>query len=207
MTSAQVQHVYIIVITFEIADCYLLVTVYSRTSYYPLNDRDTKKENKWFAVLFYLYYFSHFDLIQPTLIVWGEQDRVFPMELAHRLNRFAYAKLWNSPTRYEVLLHQDPYENCYEIADHMTNRQASRGEFSISCHKKCWARGQYREAQGSVPEHHWVLQGAGRWSCKCGRQGGNLSSLTKTVSSIRWRTNLWFFSHLPDPWIAQQMMH
>lgn len=116
------------------------------------------------------------------------------MELAHRLNGFAYAKLWNSHTRHEVLLHQDPHENCYEIADHLTNRQASRGEFSISCHKKCWARGQYREAQGSVPEHHWVLQGACRWSCKCGRQGGNLSSLTKTVSSISWRTNLWFFS-------------
>ncbi|XP_025802794.1 uncharacterized protein LOC112882043 isoform X1 [Panicum hallii] len=26
-------------------------------------------------------------LTQPTLIIWGEQDRVFPMELAHRLNR------------------------------------------------------------------------------------------------------------------------
>ncbi|KAL6657571.1 hypothetical protein ACP70R_005351 [Stipagrostis hirtigluma subsp. patula] len=26
-------------------------------------------------------------LSQPTLIIWGEQDRVFPMELAHRLNR------------------------------------------------------------------------------------------------------------------------
>ncbi|XP_062189715.1 uncharacterized protein LOC133892781 [Phragmites australis] len=25
-------------------------------------------------------------LTQPTLIIWGEQDRVFPMELAHRLN-------------------------------------------------------------------------------------------------------------------------
>jgi pimeloyl-ACP methyl ester carboxylesterase len=29
--------------------------------------------------------------MQPTLIIWGEQDRVFPMELAHRLNRFADA--------------------------------------------------------------------------------------------------------------------
>ncbi|KAK3127740.1 hypothetical protein QOZ80_7AG0577810 [Eleusine coracana subsp. coracana] len=26
-------------------------------------------------------------LTQPTLLVWGEQDLVFPMELAHRLNR------------------------------------------------------------------------------------------------------------------------
>ncbi|CAN6199858.1 unnamed protein product [Urochloa humidicola] len=26
-------------------------------------------------------------LTQPTIIIWGEQDRVFPMELAHRLNR------------------------------------------------------------------------------------------------------------------------
>jgi len=24
---------------------------------------------------------------QPTLIIWGEQDHVFPMELAHRLER------------------------------------------------------------------------------------------------------------------------
>ncbi|OEL22911.1 hypothetical protein BAE44_0016071 [Dichanthelium oligosanthes] len=27
------------------------------------------------------------DYIKPTLIIWGEQDQVFPMELAHRLNR------------------------------------------------------------------------------------------------------------------------
>ncbi|CAN6184818.1 unnamed protein product [Urochloa humidicola] len=26
-------------------------------------------------------------LTQPAIIIWGEQDRVFPMELAHRLNR------------------------------------------------------------------------------------------------------------------------
>ena len=25
--------------------------------------------------------------LQPTLIIWGEQDQVFPMELAHRLER------------------------------------------------------------------------------------------------------------------------
>ncbi|KAL5982208.1 hypothetical protein ACLOJK_016278 [Asimina triloba] len=25
--------------------------------------------------------------MQPTLIIWGEEDRIFPLELAHRLNR------------------------------------------------------------------------------------------------------------------------
>ncbi|XP_020104004.1 uncharacterized protein LOC109721021 isoform X1 [Ananas comosus] len=27
-------------------------------------------------------------ITQPTLIIWGEQDRVFPLELAHRLKRY-----------------------------------------------------------------------------------------------------------------------
>jgi pimeloyl-ACP methyl ester carboxylesterase len=35
--------------------------------------------------------FCVFNLVQPTLLVWGEQDLVFPMELAHRLNRFVDA--------------------------------------------------------------------------------------------------------------------
>ncbi|XP_058773182.1 uncharacterized protein LOC131647286 isoform X2 [Vicia villosa] len=26
-------------------------------------------------------------ITQPTLIIWGEQDQVFPLELAHRLKR------------------------------------------------------------------------------------------------------------------------
>ncbi|EEE59177.1 hypothetical protein OsJ_11103 [Oryza sativa Japonica Group] len=29
---------------------------------------------------------------QPTLIIWGEQDQVFPMELAHRLESFSLAR-------------------------------------------------------------------------------------------------------------------
>jgi len=28
-----------------------------------------------------------FTLEQPTLVLWGEQDQVFPLELAHRLKR------------------------------------------------------------------------------------------------------------------------
>jgi len=26
--------------------------------------------------------------MQPTLIIWGEHDQVFPLELGHRLKRF-----------------------------------------------------------------------------------------------------------------------
>lgn len=33
----------------------------------------------------------YLSLLQPTLIIWGEQDRIFPLELAHRLERYAYA--------------------------------------------------------------------------------------------------------------------
>lgn len=27
-------------------------------------------------------------ITQPTLIVWGDQDKIFPLELGHRLKRF-----------------------------------------------------------------------------------------------------------------------
>lgn len=37
----------------------------------------------------------HFQLLlQPTLIIWGEQDQVFRLELAYRLKRFAMR--WSS---------------------------------------------------------------------------------------------------------------
>lgn len=30
-----------------------------------------------------------FLFVQSTLIIWGEQDKIFPLELAHRLQRYA----------------------------------------------------------------------------------------------------------------------
>jgi len=29
--------------------------------------------------------------MQPTLIIWGEHDRVFPLELGHRLKRLIFS--------------------------------------------------------------------------------------------------------------------
>jgi pimeloyl-ACP methyl ester carboxylesterase len=45
--------------------------------------------------------------MQPALLVWGEKDLVFPMELAHRLNRFVDAT-------FEILLINN--ENSNNIA-------------------------------------------------------------------------------------------
>jgi pimeloyl-ACP methyl ester carboxylesterase len=39
---------------------------------------------------------------QPTLIVWGEQDQVFPMELAHRLERSVWCFLLIANSRFQI---------------------------------------------------------------------------------------------------------
>ncbi|KAJ6954566.1 hypothetical protein NC652_006105 [Populus alba x Populus x berolinensis] len=40
-------------------------------------------------------------LTQPTLIIWGEHDRVFPLELGHRLKRLAFGGQCSSDGRQE----------------------------------------------------------------------------------------------------------
>ena len=78
--------------------------------------------------------------MQKTLIVWGEQDKVFPMELAHRLKRL----IWISYIRQAFNLTQviDPLLILIIGTDIGTKWQASTGELPISCYTQRRARSQ-----------------------------------------------------------------
>lgn len=64
-----------------------------------LSDLPKISQVHFYFAFFFVVYLPHFHwtvmlngfifllLQQPTLIVWGEHDRVFPLELAHRLKR------------------------------------------------------------------------------------------------------------------------
>lgn len=71
--------------------------------------------------------------MQPTLIIWGEKDQVFPVELAHRLERHAVPLMLPSEFSH-TMFEQPQVGRCTKYNCNV--EQASRGEFSASSGKE-----------------------------------------------------------------------
>lgn len=53
--------------------------------------------------------------MQPTLILWGDKDQIFPIELAHRLKRFASNSYITTSTTYIIKIKTNALINTMEF--------------------------------------------------------------------------------------------
>ena len=104
--------------------------------------------------------------------------------------------LWNSLSRHEVYFTKTPMKFVTKLLITWQIDRHLEGNSRLVVIKNAGHAVKYWEAQGSVPEHHRVFQGPGCWSCKRGRQGGNISSLTKRLELCQSEElqDLWFFT-------------
>ena len=161
----------------------------------------TLRRNRWFAAFCTDIVFSIQSNAADAYNLGGARSSV-PNGAGSQIEPVRWCYLWDPFSRHDVYFTNTPMKIVTILLISWHNWQASRGEFSIGCHKKRWARSQSWEAQGGVQERHRVFQRAGRWSCKGGRQGPENFALIS-------RTNFWLAQSLDShmlrwlSWYAQ----